>query len=208
MYWSWQKVGRATLARCKSSWESERSASSSWWWMWRRPGKFLSISGSVRERDRYRQPWCGTVITHCQSHSVCSRRANTDGIRSQCRRVRCCRRALLRGIHTQSSCIWSNFMSTAQVASRTVRVSDFRSVARLDWAEVRRSRWLLLCIVLYGFLCGAFVLFGMRESSFMGLYGHGQSPALFGSCAAATFAAARADGHRTSDRLQSTRRYA
>ena len=55
-------------------------------------------------------------------------------------------------------------MSTAPVANKAVRVSGFRSVARLDWAEVRRSRWLLLCIVLYGFLCGAFVLVGMRAS--------------------------------------------
>ena len=65
-------------------------------------------------------------------------------------------------------------MSTAPVANKAVRVSGFRSVARLDWAEVRRSRWLLLCIVLYGFLCGAFVLVGMRESSFMGFTGTGR----------------------------------
>ena len=63
-------------------------------------------------------------------------------------------------------------MSTAPVPGK-VR-SGFRSVARLDWAEVRRSRWLLLCIVLYGFLCGAFVLVGMRESSFMGFTGTGR----------------------------------
>ena len=40
-------------------------------------------------------------------------------------------------------------MSTAPVASKTVRVSGFRSVARLDWAEVRRSRWLLLLSLIH-----------------------------------------------------------
>ena len=51
---------------------------------------------------------------------------------------------------------------------------DFLAVARLDWAEVRRSRWLLLCLLVYGLLCAGFVLVGLRESSILGFTGTGR----------------------------------
>ncbi len=50
----------------------------------------------------------------------------------------------------------------------------FLSVVRLDLAEVRRSRWLLLCLVLYGLLCAGFVFVGLRESSILGFAGTGR----------------------------------
>ena len=44
-------------------------------------------------------------------------------------------------------------------------------VARLDLAEVLRSRWLLFCIIVHAVLAGAFVLVGLRESSVLGFTG-------------------------------------
>jgi ABC-2 type transport system permease protein len=53
-------------------------------------------------------------------------------------------------------------------------------VARLDWAEVVRSRWLVVCLGLYGILAAGFVLVGLRESSVMGFTGMGR--VLFSLC--------------------------
>ena len=48
-------------------------------------------------------------------------------------------------------------------------------VARLDLAEVRRSRWLWSCLLVYGALAAIFVLVGMRESSVLGFTGMGRA---------------------------------
>jgi ABC-2 type transport system permease protein len=55
--------------------------------------------------------------------------------------------------------------------------ADLRRVlalARLDLAEVRRSRWLYFCIALYALLAALFVLVGMRESTVLGFTGMGR----------------------------------
>ncbi len=51
------------------------------------------------------------------------------------------------------------------------RLRSFRAVARLDLAEVLRSRWLLFCVIVYAALAGIFVLVGMRESTVFGFTG-------------------------------------
>jgi ABC-type transport system involved in multi-copper enzyme maturation permease subunit len=61
-----------------------------------------------------------------------------------------------------------------------VRRAELAAVARLDFGEVRRSRWLLLCLALYALLGGVFVLVGMRESSVLGFTGLGR--VLFSLC--------------------------
>jgi ABC-2 type transport system permease protein len=48
------------------------------------------------------------------------------------------------------------------------------AVARLELAEVLRSRWLLFCLGIYAVLGAVFVLVGMRESSVMGFTGMGR----------------------------------
>jgi ABC-type transport system involved in multi-copper enzyme maturation permease subunit len=48
-------------------------------------------------------------------------------------------------------------------------------VARLDLAEVLRSRWLLFCLLVHLGLASMFVLVGMRESSVIGFTGMGRS---------------------------------
>ena len=48
------------------------------------------------------------------------------------------------------------------------------AVARLDFAEVRRSRWMAFCVAVYALLGGGFVFVGMRESSVMGFSGMGR----------------------------------
>ncbi|MBI1949401.1 MAG: ABC transporter permease subunit [Deltaproteobacteria bacterium] len=48
------------------------------------------------------------------------------------------------------------------------------AVARLDLADVRRSRWMVLCVVVYALLAVGFVLIGMRESSVLGFSGMGR----------------------------------
>lgn len=60
------------------------------------------------------------------------------------------------------------------------RLDDLAAVARLDWAEVLRSRWLLVCLALYAGLAGVFVLVGLRESSVVGFTGMGR--VLFSLC--------------------------
>jgi ABC-2 type transport system permease protein len=54
------------------------------------------------------------------------------------------------------------------------------SVARLELADVARSRWLLVCLGLYALLACVFVLVGLRESSVIGFTGMGR--VLFSLC--------------------------
>jgi ABC-2 type transport system permease protein len=49
------------------------------------------------------------------------------------------------------------------------------AVARLDFADVRRSRWMGFCVVIYALLGAAFVFVGMRESTVMGFSGMGRA---------------------------------
>jgi ABC-2 type transport system permease protein len=56
-------------------------------------------------------------------------------------------------------------------------VTAFRevaAVARLDFAEVMRSRWVYFCVGVYAVLAAVFVLVGLRESSLMGFTGMGR----------------------------------
>jgi ABC-2 type transport system permease protein len=46
--------------------------------------------------------------------------------------------------------------------------------ARLDLAEVRRSRWITFCGAVYAVLAGVLVLVGMRESTLLGFTGVGR----------------------------------
>jgi ABC-2 type transport system permease protein len=48
-------------------------------------------------------------------------------------------------------------------------------VARLDFAEVRRSRWLVFCLIVHAILAGTFVLVGLRESGVVGFTGMGRA---------------------------------
>jgi len=57
---------------------------------------------------------------------------------------------------------------------------DLRAMARLDLAEVVRSRWLLVCVGLYGVLAAVFVLVGLHESSVVDFTGMGR--VLFSLC--------------------------
>lgn len=60
------------------------------------------------------------------------------------------------------------------------RFRDLVAVARLDMAEVVRSRWLLVCLGLYAGLAALFVLVGLRESTVVGFTGMGR--VLFSLC--------------------------
>jgi ABC-type transport system involved in multi-copper enzyme maturation permease subunit len=51
---------------------------------------------------------------------------------------------------------------------------EILAAARLDLAEVRRSRWLVFCVVVYALLAGALVLVGLRESTVLGFTGVGR----------------------------------
>jgi ABC-type transport system involved in multi-copper enzyme maturation permease subunit len=51
---------------------------------------------------------------------------------------------------------------------------ELLAVARLDLADVRRSRWMLFCGGLYALLAAGFVFVGMRESSVLGFSGMGR----------------------------------
>jgi ABC-2 type transport system permease protein len=48
-------------------------------------------------------------------------------------------------------------------------------VAKLDFAEVRRSRWLVFCLVVHVVLAALFVLVGLRESGVIGFTGMGRA---------------------------------
>lgn len=53
-------------------------------------------------------------------------------------------------------------------------VNEYAAIARLDLAEVVRSRWLICVAAVYALLAGVFVLVGMRESTLMGFSGMGR----------------------------------
>lgn len=57
---------------------------------------------------------------------------------------------------------------------------EIGAMARLDLAEVVRSRWLVVCAALYGALAALFVLVGLRESSVVDFTGMGR--VLFSLC--------------------------
>ena len=61
-----------------------------------------------------------------------------------------------------------------------MRAAELAAVLRLDAGELRRSRWLWLCLLLYGVLAAGFVLVGLRESSVLGFTGIGR--VLFSLC--------------------------
>ena len=46
--------------------------------------------------------------------------------------------------------------------------------ARLDLAEVLRSRWIVFCVAVYGVLAAVLVLVGLRESTLLGFTGMGR----------------------------------
>jgi ABC-type transport system involved in multi-copper enzyme maturation permease subunit len=58
--------------------------------------------------------------------------------------------------------------------------AELAAVARLDLGEVLRSRWLVVCLLLYALLGAVFVLVGLRESSVLGFTGVGR--VLFSVC--------------------------
>jgi len=60
------------------------------------------------------------------------------------------------------------------------RYRDLTAMLRLDLAEVLGSRWLLVCLALYGLFGAAFVLIGLRESSVIDFTGIGR--VLFSLC--------------------------
>ena len=62
-------------------------------------------------------------------------------------------------------------MSTQAVSLRR----EIAVVARLDLAEVLRSRWLVFCLVVHAILAGMFVLVGLRESGVVGFTGMGRA---------------------------------
>jgi ABC-2 type transport system permease protein len=51
---------------------------------------------------------------------------------------------------------------------------DAVALARLEWADVRRSRWLAGCVGLYAALGVLFVVVGLRESTVVGFTGMGR----------------------------------
>ncbi|MBX3462767.1 MAG: ABC transporter permease subunit [Planctomycetes bacterium] len=53
--------------------------------------------------------------------------------------------------------------------------AEVAAVARLDLAEVLRSRWLVFCLVVHAVLAGLFVLVGLRESGVVGFTGMGRA---------------------------------
>lgn len=57
---------------------------------------------------------------------------------------------------------------------------ELAAVLRLDFGEVRRSRWLAACLLLYATLGAVFVWVGLRESSVYGFTGIGR--VLFSLC--------------------------
>lgn len=52
--------------------------------------------------------------------------------------------------------------------------TQFVAIARIEFAEVLRSRWLWFCVGTYAVLCSIFVLVGLRESSVLGFTGMGR----------------------------------
>jgi ABC-type transport system involved in multi-copper enzyme maturation permease subunit len=64
-------------------------------------------------------------------------------------------------------------------------LADLRAMARLDAAELARSRWPFTCGALYVALAAAFLYFGARESGIVGFTGMGR--VLFSLCHALVF---------------------
>ncbi|HEY0839304.1 MAG TPA: ABC transporter permease subunit [Vulgatibacter sp.] len=64
--------------------------------------------------------------------------------------------------------------SAPRAAPKLGTLRELYAAARLDLAEVRRSRWLIFSGVIYALLAGIFVLVGMRESSLLGFTGMGR----------------------------------
>ncbi|MCB9918361.1 MAG: ABC transporter permease subunit [Planctomycetes bacterium] len=52
--------------------------------------------------------------------------------------------------------------------------AEFVSIARLEFAEFLRSRWIVFCLLVYAVLTGVFVLVGLRESTVIGFTGMGR----------------------------------
>jgi ABC-type transport system involved in multi-copper enzyme maturation permease subunit len=61
-----------------------------------------------------------------------------------------------------------------------MRRIELAAVMRLDAREVLRSRWIVLCVAVYGALGAVFVWVGLRESSALGFTGMGR--VLFSLC--------------------------
>jgi ABC-2 type transport system permease protein len=59
-------------------------------------------------------------------------------------------------------------------------IRELRAAARLDLAEILRSRWMLFCVGVYALTGVFFVLVGLRESSVIGFTGMGR--VLFSLC--------------------------
>ena len=55
-------------------------------------------------------------------------------------------------------------------------IVELSAVARLDFGEVLRSRWLVLCLALYALFGAVFVLVGLRESSVLGFTSSSRTP--------------------------------
>ncbi len=55
-----------------------------------------------------------------------------------------------------------------------IAAHELRAAARLDLAEVLRSRWVWFCAAAYALLAGIFVLVGLRESALLGFTGVGR----------------------------------
>lgn len=78
----------------------------------------------------------------------------------------------------------SSMSLSPSIEIASLRVPFARSVAarfgaveaamRLDWAEVRRSRWLHFFLALNAILAGSFLCIGMRESAVLGFTGMGR----------------------------------
>lgn len=56
-----------------------------------------------------------------------------------------------------------------------IAAHELRAVARLDFAEVRRSRWLPFAAAVFTLLGAAFVWVGLRESTILGFTGMGRA---------------------------------
>lgn len=65
-------------------------------------------------------------------------------------------------------------MTTITAERRFAWAREAAIAARLDLAEVLRSRWLVFCVVVYLALAGILVLVGMKESTILGFTGMGR----------------------------------
>lgn len=61
------------------------------------------------------------------------------------------------------------------MTARRSLLAEVGVIARLDLAEVLRSRWLVFCLVVHAILAGMFVLVGLRESGVIGFTGMGRA---------------------------------